>query len=233
MDRGISLFRSKVRGRAVGNFKARWRGAGGARVTWNTKTLDAHEALRRAAEELGRRNHAHASSTPRNEARPSAGLPAGATTTTTTTTNGFHPPPRRPLAEALTRALSSNGAPAAPPAAAAEPDQGDEKQIKARRLYEVFGRCMGYLTEGALKRAVRFAGREPEEMDDDEVTLLREGWQEKGEEWFGGTELGPWGKIALGSTVAGVGMYMGGKPIPKPNPLPPKAPEEKGGDGES
>jgi hypothetical protein len=118
----------------------------------------------------------------------------------------------------LTNGQAAAAAPSSPP------ETDDETRRKTRRLYEVFGKAMAYLTEGALKRACRYAGKEPEEMDEDEIELVREGWEEKGADLFGRTSIGPWGKIALGSAVAGVGMWMGGKDIPKPKQLAAAAP---------
>jgi hypothetical protein len=73
-------------------------------------------------------------------------------------------------------------------------------------------------------------------MDADEEQLVREGWEEKGADWFGKTDIGAWGKIALGSAVAGVGMYMGGQALPKVKQIPPATarvetpPEKSGGE---
>ena len=132
---------------------------------------------------------------------------------------------RKPLAEAFGRALVPSTpapAPAAPPAAA-ETDDLEEKKAKTRKLYEVAGKALTYLAEGGLKRAVRFAGREAADMDEDEEELIREGFEELCAVWFGRVELGPTGKVAVGCVVAGVGMYMGGTKIEKPKELPPAA----------
>ena len=69
-------------------------------------------------------------------------------------------------------------------------------------------------------------------MDDNEVDLIREGWQEKGADWFGKVELGSAGKIAIGTLAAGVGMYVGGKSI-EPKRLAPPAAEQKAEQPES
>jgi hypothetical protein len=234
-NQGITLWRSKRGGKPRGFIRASWR-EGGRRITWDTRTLDQGEALAKAAAEVSRRGSvpvhrplevpAQAPPVhPDGIAPPSSAAPVAADAPAAV---------RKPIGEALTRAL---GAPAA--AASSPPVTDEEGKRKARKLYEVFGKAMGYLTEGSLKRAVRFAGREPEDMDDDELELVREGWEEKGADWFGRTNIGPWGKIALGSAVAGVGMYMGGKPLPKPKKeLPPVPagganvrPEPEGGGG--
>jgi hypothetical protein len=138
---------------------------------------------------------------------------------------------RRPLSEILSRALETGTplpttfeAPSSPP----EPEEP-----KGRRLAEVFGQVASYLTEGALKRAVRYAGREPDEIDDDELEQIRAGWTELGQQWLGQASIGPWGRIAVYSAVAGVGMYRSGKPLPPPAAkLPPREPEPDGGVGD-
>jgi hypothetical protein len=239
---GITLWRSKRGGKPRGFFRASWR-EHGRKITWDTRTLEKDEAQARAVAELNRRLSA-APPQPERALRdrdpvaasreppvqPSHPAPPA---TTTSVADGFAPPStgafvRKPIGDALTRALT-NGTPAAP--ASSPPADAEETTRKARKLYEVFGKALGYLTEGGLKRACRWAGREPEDMDDDEIALVREGWEEKGADWFGKTNIGPWGKIALGSAVAGVGMYMGGKPIPKaPKALP--APPPAGGTNE-
>jgi hypothetical protein len=235
---GITLWRSKRDGKPRGFFRASWR-EHGRKITWDTRTLDKDEAQARAVAELNRRlsvappqperalrdrDPVAASREP--PVQPSHPAPP-ATTTTTSVADGFTPPggfTRKPIGDALTRALT-NGAAAATAPASSLPADAEETKRKARKLYEVFGKALGYLTEGGLKRACRWAGREPEDMDDDEIALVREGWEEKGADWFGKTNIGPWGKIALGSAVAGVGMYMGGKPIPKaPKAIPAPAP---------
>jgi hypothetical protein len=232
---GITLWRSKRGGQPRGFFRASWR-EGGRKVTWDTRTLDRDEALQRSVAELNRR----LSAAPRPEralhdpvaaSRQPPVQPGDPAPPTTSVADGFTPPTpgaftRKPIGDALTRALTTNGtAPAAP--ASSAPADAEETKRKARKLYEVFGRVMGYLTEGGLQRACRWAGREPEDMDDDELAMVKEGWEEKGADWFGKTDIGPWGKIAIGSAAAGVGMYLGGKPIPKP-PAPAKPPPAGG-----
>jgi hypothetical protein len=203
----VTLWRSKRDGKPRGFIRASWR-EGGRKVTWDTRSLDEGEARTRALAELDRRLSARPEPPQQAERRPDhlegqppvkPGEPSNVI------------PMRRPIGDALNRAL---GVPA--PAAAAPSSPPDEGPAKARKLYELFGKAMGHLTEGGLKRAVRWAGREPEDMDDDELVLVRGGWEELGAEWFGRVEIGPWGRIALGSAVAGVGMYMGGDPIKPP-----------------
>jgi hypothetical protein len=128
--------------------------------------------------------------------------------------------PARPLGEAFGRALaapsSSSLAPSSSSSAPPAPTEAElEQRRKTKALYKVVAKAGGYIVDGTLQRAVRFAGREPAEMDDDEEELIREGCEELCERFFGRTEIGPWGKIAAGAVVAGVGMYMGGKPLPK------------------
>jgi hypothetical protein len=229
---GLTLWRSKRKGHPRGNLRASWRDEAGKRVTWDTGTLDAPEALRKASAEVGRRrtpalssgdsaggSSHHNGTPPAASSGPApAASPFSPTMDAAAAVNG-----RRPIGDAITRALANGEA----AAAAAEVDAlrapaaelAGEAKAKAKKLYEVFGKAMAMLTAGGLQRACRYAGREPEEMDDDEEQLVREGWEEKGAEWFGRTDIGPWGKIALGSAVAGVGMYVGGKPIPPPAKL--------------
>jgi hypothetical protein len=236
---GITLWRSKRGGKQRGFIRASWREAG-RKVTWDTRTLDAEEARRLAVAELNRRlsssssipsvpPDSQVSTSTKPPVQPAGDQPAPAQPSNVI-------PLRRPIGEALNRALGNGAAAAIAPSSA--PVDADEAKKKTRKLYEVFGKAMGFLTEGGLKRACRWAGREPEDMDDDEIELVREGWEEKGADWFGRTNIGPWGKIALGSAVAGVGMYMGGKPLPAKK-LPPAKPadganvrpEREGGEG--
>jgi hypothetical protein len=246
----ITLWRSK-RGRFL---RASWRD-GGKKVTWDTRALEDKEARARATAEWTRRKLMGGDGTRRTAPTPDISpapapavqfQPAPSAMPTSADVRGAFPPSssssRRPIGDAITRAFGAAGgaaefaaAPPPPPAAGDE-----ESRAKAKKLYEYFAKLMAMVTEGSLKRACRFAGREPEDMDDDEIRLVREGWEEKGADWFGRTNIGPWGKIALGSAVAGVGMYMGGTPIEKPKPkeLPPAAAgsnvrlEREGGSGD-
>lgn len=219
MPPAVTLWRSKRDGKARGFIRASWR-QGGRKITWDTRSLDEGEARTRALAELDRRLSAPPPAVPPAAESPLAGgrqppVQPGETSNVI--------PIRRPLGEALNRALG------VPPAAAAAPSSPapDEGRAKTRKLYELFGKAMGHLTEGGLKRAVRWAGREPEDMDDDELALVQEGWEELGAEWFGRVEIGPVGKIALGSATAAVGMYMGGITIEqKPKKLAAAAPAD-------
>lgn len=238
---GITLWRSRRDGQPRGFLRASWR-ENGKKVTWDTRTLDRDEAQRKAAAELSRRRAAPESTKLSPAPAPAVQPDPFAKPPTAGDVNNAFPPPtttangRRPIGDAITRALGAQAA--AVVTAPAAPATNEESRAKAKKLYEVFGKLMSMITEGSLKRACRFAGREPEDMDDDEISLVREGWEEKGADWFGRTNIGPWGKIALGSAVAGVGMYMGGEPIDKPKPkeLPPTGganvrPERESGGG--
>ena len=212
---GITLWRSK--GKKGAKYLAGFKGADGKRVVWSTGETDYDAGLRRAVVELGRRLQGPevlSSLEPPRETPPVE--PDHVAPPITNGTNGHA---RRPLNDILARTLYGGAAPAATPAPATPAAPVHDEAVKVRRLYEYFGKAMAFLTEGGLKRAVRFAGKEPEEMDDDEIELVREGWMELGEQWFGKTTLGPAGKVALGTIVAGVGMYVGGKPLPKPKEL--------------
>jgi len=231
----IRLWRSKRAGKPRGFLRASWR-EGGRKVTWDTRALEPDEALKRAVAELNRRLSAPTPLLSPALASPAGPPPDGQPSVQPGAAPSNVIPIRRPIGEALSRALGTPAPAAAAPSS--PPATAEEAKAKARKLYEVFSKAMSYLTEGGLKRACRWAGREPEDMDDDEIALVREGWEEKGADWFGKTDIGPWGKIALGSAVAGVGMYMGGKPLPKPKAkeLPPAdganvRPERASGDG--
>jgi hypothetical protein len=226
---GISLFKSKN----GGNIRARW-GTGKNRVDWNTNTKDQGEALKRAVEELSRRTGSSAAPgtpTPRPAAAapPSPQLPAGASPVV----NGHGG--RKPLGAALERVLApppAAGAEATPsvpaspaaviPDAIIDPAKAAAAKLEAeavegvRHVHKVVGKSATYVLEGLLKRACRYAGREPEDMDDDEQALIREGCTEVAAKYLGKTKLTPEGKIVAGVICAGVGMYVGGKPIPKP-----------------
>lgn len=229
---GISLFTS---GRG-GNIRARWGKGKRNRVDWNTGTKDPDEALRRAAEELRRRTGASAASslgTP-TPSKPAAAVPPSPQPP------AVAPPPetaagsaRRPLGDALARVLGTPPAPEiASPAPAVVPDEvidpgkvaaaelEDVAAKKAKHVHKVLGKGGALAIDGVLQRLIRFAGREPEEMDEDETRLITEGWEEIFAEWFGKKKLTPWGKVAAGSAVAGIGMYMAGKPLPEPKPAP-------------
>jgi hypothetical protein len=104
------------------------------------------------------------------------------------------------------------------PAKAAKAELEREAAEKVRHVHKVVGKGFAYLTEGGLKRLCRWAGREPEDIDDDEEKLIREGWEEIAAEYLGTKKLTPWGKVAAGTFIAGTGMYLGGKEIPKPKP---------------
>jgi hypothetical protein len=226
----ISLFEAKKNGKPKGSLRARW-SADGRQHIWNTGTKDRAEAMAKATVEADRRLARAGGSLPETTMpaagppRPSqAWTPPPVTSSPSSSTNGHS---RRPLAEAFGRALTPTATPAPPlltPATEAAVDELEERKQKTRKLYEVAAKAGTYLLEGGLKRAVRFAGREPDDMDDDEQELIREGCGELCAQWFGRVELGPGGKVAVGCIVAGVGMYMGGTPIPKPKALPPAPP---------
>lgn len=126
-------------------------------------------------------------------------------------------------------------APALEPAKKSAAELEEEAVEKVRHVHKVVAKSATYALEGCLKRACRWAGREPEDMDDDEQALIREGCQELAAKVLGTKKLTPTGKIIAGSICAGVGMYMGGKPIPKPKqlelvpPHPKDAPDGPGG----
>jgi pyruvate dehydrogenase E2 component (dihydrolipoyllysine-residue acetyltransferase) len=216
--KGITLDRRKN-----GDIRARFTGPDGKRISWNTHARDKAEAMRRAGEELARRKGPSAAAPPpAAPSAPSGPLPAVAS-------------PRRPLGAAFARVLqlpappglASTAAPAAavelvakpdeitPPAAPAPAADEGAELAKVRRVHQVVGKSATNLIEGILARTCRFAGREPEEMDEDERALIAEGCSEIAAEYLGKKKLTPAGKVIAGSVCAGVGMYMGGKPIPK------------------
>jgi hypothetical protein len=228
MRTGLTLDKRKN-----GEWRARFTGPDGKRISWNTHARDKAEASRRAGEELARRKGPSAAAPPpAAPTAPSGPLPAEAS-------------PRRPLGEAFARVLQLPAPPpaslAAPAAAAVElvakpeimpapapaADEGAEL-AKVRRVHQVVGKSATNLIEGILARTCRFAGREPEEMDDDERALIAEGCSEIAAEYLGKKKLSPGGKVIAGSICAGVGMYMGGKPIPKkPAPVLQLVPQEQ------
>jgi len=214
--------------RPNGIFRARW-SEDGERHYWNTGTSDRHEALKKAGEELARR---------KGFTRPPAAPPGSAPGQLP-----VGPPPvvstqRRPIGEALARVLATPPASAASPPSGPAPASGagavlegelvrgreqlgDAQDVaKVRHVHRVVGKSASHLVEGLLKRAVKFAGREPEDMDDDERALIEEGCTELAAEYLGQYKLTPGGKVMAGALCAGVGMYMGGRPIPKPQPAP-------------
>lgn len=108
---------------------------------------------------------------------------------------------------------------------------------KVRHVHKVVGKACTYGLEGCLKRMCRWAGREPDDIDDDEEQLIREGMEELAAKYLGTKKISPAGKVLAGGIAAGFGMYMGGKDIPKPKPAPaalqlvPKQPPAPDGDG--
>lgn len=198
-------------------------------VTWDTGAHNETEALLRAAEEIRRRSTTAdptPAGTPRRTADPSPDLSPGSSFRGWGAGDG-----RLRVKEALARVIPAP-APAAPPAAptteklvdvrVTEPSDDAEGERKISKLYEITAKMCTRMTEGGLKRAVRWAGREPEDMDEDEEQLMREGYTELCKKAFGSKKITPLGKVALASAAAGWGMYMGGKPIPKPKPQQPQ-----------
>lgn len=231
----MRLYRIKKGGRETGNWIAQWR-ENGRIVTRTTGTLDRKLAAQRAEAEFTRRQsgnghtgravkpHTGASSAPAGEFR----LPS----------------PRVPLSDVLARAFSAptvnselpahsssfsaenqtkpeTAAPATSNGSIPPPPAADDVRIKPRRLYTYGAKAASAALEGVLQRAIRFAGREPAEMDDDERDLIQEGLAEQFQIWFGAQELSPLGKVALGSLVAGAGMWRQGTPLAK-TPAPPR-----------
>jgi hypothetical protein len=98
---------------------------------------------------------------------------------------------------------------------------------KTSKFYAVAGKGGALLVIGALKRLVRWAGKEPEDIDEDEEEFLREGCEEFAREKLGHTNLGPGGKVLVAAGVAGFGMYMGGTPIPKKRALSPAQQQQR------
>ena len=106
------------------------------------------------------------------------------------------------------------------PAKAAAAELEEATARKAKHVHKVLAKGGTMAVDGILQRLIRFAGREADEMDEDEIKLVTEGWEEIFAEWFGKKKLTPMGKVLAGSAVAGIGMYMGGKSIPEPKPAP-------------
>lgn len=103
-------------------------------------------------------------------------------------------------------------------AAAAEVEKAAREKV--RHVHKVVGKACSYGLEGCLKRMCRWAGREPEDIDDDEEALIREGFEELAAQYLGTKKISPMGKVVAGGIAAGFGMYMGGKDIPKPKEPP-------------
>ncbi len=91
---------------------------------------------------------------------------------------------------------------------------------KVRQVHKVVGKACTYGLEGCLKRMCRWAGKEPDDIDDDEEALIREGFEELAAKYLGTKKISPAGKVLAGGIAAGFGMYMAGKDIPKPKPAP-------------
>lgn len=225
---GINLFRSNGPSSV---FRARWRSDGGAQVTWTTGTADETDALVRAAAELRRRSNGGDAPSLSPSSFPEDGSAAesdGGPTPAPLPSLSPAPAPgsgsRRLLSEALKEALGgaagveTSAAPPpandlpAPAPAPTEPAPGLTRG--ERHLYHVAAKIGLYLIDAGLQRTVRAAGREPDQMDDDERELIQEGCEELFQKAFGRTTIGPLGKVALGSLCAGVGMYKSGKPLP-------------------
>lgn len=66
-----------------------------------------------------------------------------------------------------------------------------------------------------LELAVRFMGRDPYPLDDEEVELLALGWELWLDTYFVKHKPEPWMLILAGNVMAGFGMWMRGTPIVK------------------
>lgn len=234
MALGISLFRSDG---PASQLRARAR-IGGKLVTWSTGTADESEALQRAAAEFQRRSRSgnpmpeltsRSSPEPVDGPAPPPSLPALSSLESPAAGGGAGS--RRLLSEALASAFAGTATIEPPkpddaPAASAPPGGGpaaaDPPSPAARHTYAVVAKVAVYMIEAGLQRAVRYCGREPEEMDDNERAMITEGAEEELGRIFGRSELGPKGKIFLGAACAGFGMWSAGTPIVKPVAAPAK-----------
>lgn len=66
-----------------------------------------------------------------------------------------------------------------------------------------------------LEMGVRYAGRNPYELSEDELTLLGEGWKMYINQYFASTKPEPWMLILAGNVLAAAAMYANGEPIKK------------------
>lgn len=233
------VFRSKVKGKYVGAWKAQVYD-NGKRVVWSVCDGDEPraEAEKLAAEEWARRASAPAAirEVARPKARPlSRGEPKPLTAVANAVAKAAAPvpapepappPPDGPPAQPPVGEGQAAGAAATPTQEPAPPDP----VVKLRHLHTTIGSTLAMVLEGATKRAVRWAGREPQDdFSDEQQELLREGCSELAAKWLGQTELGPAGKVAVGVGLGGVMLYMGGEPIKRPSRPKDEKPEPIGG----
>jgi len=107
------------------------------------------------------------------------------------------------------------------PVKEAADDGAAEAARKVKHVHKVVGKAATYGLEGLLKKAVRFADKDPDDMDDDERELINEGFEELAAQFLGTRKISPVGKVIAGGIAAGFGMYMGAKDLPpKPTPAP-------------
>jgi hypothetical protein len=66
-----------------------------------------------------------------------------------------------------------------------------------------------------LETGVRWLGRDPFPIDDEELELLALGWELLLEDWFKNNKPEPWMLIVAGNALCAFTMWARGKPIPK------------------
>lgn len=67
----------------------------------------------------------------------------------------------------------------------------------------------------AAEACVKFLGKDPCPLDDDEVELLQMGWEMQLNEWFGKSKPEPWMVLLAGNAAILFAMYVRGDDLPK------------------
>lgn len=97
-------------------------------------------------------------------------------------------------------------------------------------LCEFLGSGVATMFVGCVAWGYRQLDREPGRPSDKQLKELGEAMGDQLKEWFTDADLKPWHRIAMVSLVIMVGMWLQGKPIPKPpkvSLMPPLAGEAK------
>lgn len=72
----------------------------------------------------------------------------------------------------------------------------------------------------AAEACVKFLGKDPCPLDDDEVELLQMGWEMQLNEWFGKSKPEPWMVLLAGNAAILFAMYVRGDDLPKKDEVP-------------
>lgn len=103
----------------------------------------------------------------------------------------------------------------------APPKKGQLTPEQAAKLGRAVNKVACKLNLALLSGAVKFAGRDPFELDDDDVELLALGWELFLDDFFVKNPPKPWMLILAGNVMCAAVMYLRGTPIERETPKPP------------